>query len=437
MRFTYKKAFYWLGLFLILSLVPFGLALIGPIPAPRSYWVEFGVGLGFVGMGIMALQFITSGRFHSVAPSFGSDYVLQFHRQAGIVGFLLVLAHPAVMILSNPAYLEYFDPRVNLLRALALSFVTVTLIAIIVTSIWREPVGLQYEWWRLLHGLLALAIIFIGMVHAVQVGHYLNALWKQGIWTGGLLGIMYLVVHTRLVRPWLMSRRPYKVVEMKEERSNTWSMTLAPDGHEGMRFQAGQFAWITVGDSPFSLQQNPFSFSSSAHQEHLTFTAQVVGDFTSTWANIEPGTRAFLEGPFGGFIRYPLAKGLFFIIGGSGIGPAMSIIRTMYDDKDQRPVILLYGNPRWEEVVFRDELAELSQEMNLQVVHILEEPPPNWTGEKGLLDREMLARYLPDNIEQFEFFSCGPKPLMDLAESELRAMGVSWQRIISERFKIV
>jgi predicted ferric reductase len=437
MRFTYKKAAYWLILFLVLSLVPFSLALLGPIPAPRSYWVEFGVGLGFVGMGVMALQFITSGRFRHIAPTFGSDLVLQFHRQAGIIGVLLVLAHPIVMVLSNPVYLEYFDPRVNFLRAIALSVVTVALILIIVTSIWREPVGLQYEWWRLLHGLLALAIVFIGMVHALQVGHYLDAFWKQGIWAGGLLGIMYLVIHTRLVRPWLMGRHPYKVLEMKERRGDNWTMTLVPEGHEGMRFEAGQFAWITVGDSPFSLQQHPFSFSSSARQEHLGFTAQVVGDFTATWADIEPGTLAFLEGPFGGFTRNPQAKGLFFIIGGSGIGPAMSIIRTMYDDNDRRPVILLYGNPQWEEVVFRDELDDLSQKMDLQVVHILEEPPDNWSGEKGLLDREMLARYLPPNKNEFEYFSCGPKPLMDVAEAELRELGVSWQRIIPERFKIV
>jgi predicted ferric reductase len=172
---------------------------------------------------------------------------------------------------------------------------------------------------------------------------------------------------------------------MEEERSNTWSMTLVPDGHDGFDFQAGQFGWITVGDSPFSLQQHPFSFSSSAHREHMTFTAQVVGDFTATWQDIEPGTRAFVEGPYGGFTRNPDAKGLFFVIGGSGIGPAMSIIRTMYDDKDKRPVILLYGNPRWEEIVFRDDLEDLSQKMNLQVVHILEEPPANWEGESGLL----------------------------------------------------
>jgi predicted ferric reductase len=94
MKYTYDKVYWWLGLFLVLSFVPLGFAMIGPIPAPRSFWVEFGVGLGFVGMGVMALQFITTGRFRYIAPAFGSDFVLQFHRQAGLVGVIMVLLHP-------------------------------------------------------------------------------------------------------------------------------------------------------------------------------------------------------------------------------------------------------------------------------------------------------------------------------------------------------
>jgi predicted ferric reductase len=437
MKYNYKKTFFWLGLFLVLSFVPFGFAMLGPIPAPRTYWVELGVGLGFVGMGIMALQFITTGRFRYIAPSFGSDFVLQFHRQAGIVGVILVLMHPAVLIISNPTYLEYFDPRVNFLRAVALSFVTVALILIIVTSIWREPVGLNYEWWRLIHGVLSLAIVFIGMVHGIQVGHYLGSFWKQGLWAGVLLGIMYLVVHTRLVRPWLMRRRPYRITDIKEERADSYTMTVEPEGHEGMKFKAGQFAWITVGDTPYSLQQHPFSFSSSARQRSLCFTAKALGDFTSTWKDIEPGTRAYLEGPFGAFTVEPKTKGVFFIVGGIGVTPAMSIIRTMCDDNDPRPVILLYGNSNWEEIVFRDELEELSEKMNLQVVHVLEDPPHDWAHDEGYIDRDMLEKYMPENKHEFEFFICGPSPLMDSAESELRNLGITWRRIFSERFQIV
>jgi predicted ferric reductase len=437
MKFTYQKAFFWFSAFVVLSLVPLVFAVMGPIPRPRTFWIEFGVGLGFVGMGVMALQFISTGRLRWIAPSFGSDFVLQFHRQAGVIGVLLVLAHPITLILSNPDYLAYFDPRVNFLRALALSVVTVALILLIITSIWREEVGLHYEWWRVSHGILSLAVVFIGMVHGIQVGHYLGPFWKQGLWVGVLLGAMYLVVHTRVVRPWLMRRRPYRIVEIHEEKGDAYTMTLEPVGHDGMKFRGGQFAWITVGDSPYSLQQHPFSFSSSERQEQICFTAKALGDFTSTWKDIEPGTCAYLEGPFGAFTLEPYTKGAFFIIGGIGVTPVMSILRTMYDNRDLRPAVLLYGNSNEHDITFNEELEELSHFLDLKVVHVIEDPEESWEGHSGYIDEDLLKQYLPENKHEYEYFICGPKPLMDSAESALRAQGISWLRIFSERFQIV
>ncbi|MBX2998734.1 MAG: ferric reductase-like transmembrane domain-containing protein [Caldilineaceae bacterium] len=437
MKFTYQKAFFWFSVFVVLSLVPLVFAVLGPIPRPRTFWIEFGVGLGFVGMGVMALQFISTGRLRWIAPSFGSDFVLQFHRQAGVIGVLLVLAHPITLILSNPVYLEYFDPRVNFLRALALSVVTVALILLIITSIWREEVGLRYEWWRVSHGVLSLAVVFIGMVHGIQVGHYLGPFWKQGLWAGVLLGAIYLVVHTRVVRPWLMRRRPYRIVEINEEKGDSYTMTLEPVGHDGMKFRGGQFAWITVGDSPYSLQQHPFSFSSSDRQKQICFTAKALGDFTSTWEDMKPGACAYLEGPFGAFTLEPYTKGAFFIIGGIGITPVMSILRSMYDNRDLRPAILLYGNNDEHEITFDEELEELSHFLDLKIVHVIQEPGESWEGHNGYIDEDLIKRYLPENKHEYEYFICGPKPLMDSAESALRAQGISWLRIFSERFQIV
>lgn len=437
MKFTFSKALTWIALFILLSLVPIALALLGPIPKPRSYWIEFGVGLGFVGIAVMALQFLTTGRLRFIAPVFGPDFVLQFHRQAGIVGFLLVLSHPLVLIFANPDYLAYFDPRVNFLRAVALSAVLIALILLIVTSLWREPVGLNYEWWRLLHGVLALAVVFIGMVHGIQVGHYLEPLWKQGVWAGLLLGTMYLAVHTRVVRPWRLRKRPYRVADIHEEEGDAWTLVLEPDGHSGMTFKAGQYAWITLADSPFRLQQHPFSFSSSARQQQICFTAKALGDFTTTWEHIEPGAPAYLEGPYGAFTLDRDAYGAVLIMGGIGITPAMSILRTMCDEGDLRPVILIYANPAWEEITFREKLDELAEQINLLIVHVLEEPPEDWTGETGYVDEELLAAHLPENREAYEYFICGPTPMMNSSEVALRELGISWKQIYSERFQIV
>ena len=311
------------------------------------------------------------------------------------------------------------------------------LVLLLVTSVWREAVGLGYERWRALHGLLALGVVFIGMVHGIQVGEYLDPLWKQVVWAGALLGFMYLVVHTRVVRPAVMKRRPYRVAAIREELPGTHTMLVEPDGHVGMNFRAGQYAWLTLGDSPYSLQQHPFSFSSSERSGLLSFTAKAAGDFTAGWGDIEPGQRLFLEGPYGAFVLDPDSEGVVFVVGGIGVTPALSILRTMRDRNDDRPAILVYGNPSVDEIVFRDELDDIARSGSLRVVHVIEEPPDDWDGERGFVDRALLERNLPADCRTFEYYICGPEPMMDAAEAALREMGISWRQIYTERFQVV
>ena len=437
MKFSLPDAAKWVGAYVVLVLSFLVLSATGPVPPPRPFFVEFGVGLGFVGMGILAVQFLITGRFRSIAPVFGADVVLQFHRQAGLVAAAIVVAHPVVLIATDPDYLQFLDPRVNVLRAIALTTVIPALLLLVATSLWRQRTGLNYEWWRLTHGTLSLLVLFIGMVHGIQVGGHLGVLWKQGIWVGVLVGAMYLVIHSRVVRPQMMKRRPYRVASVREELPGTFTLSVEPDGHVGMNFRAGQYAWITVGDSPYSMQQHPFSFSSSERSTELCFTAKAVGDFTSSWKDFEPGQPVFLEGPRGAFTFDAESRGAVFIAGGIGVTPVMSILRTMEADGDDRPVMLVYGNTTHADVIFREEIRALEDTLDLDVVHVLEELDEHSDSETGYIDDALLGRVLPADRRNYEYFICGPEPMMDSAESALRSMGVSWRQIYTERFQIV
>jgi predicted ferric reductase len=427
----------WIGAYVVLALTPLLLGMVGPTPGPRPFLTEVGVGLGFVGTGLLALQLVITGRFRSIAPIFGGDVVLQFHRQIGVVAVIVILAHPVVLIASDTTFLEFFDPRVNLPRAVVLITVVPALILQLVTSLWRELVRLEYEWWRLAHGVLALLIVGIGMVHGLIVSQHLEPLWKQVLWVGSLSGLMYLVVHSRIVRPARLKRRPYRVAHVRQELSDVHTLVVEPVGHVGMNFLPGQYAWITVGSSPFSMQQHPFSFSSSAHSGELSFTVKALGDFTSSIADLERGQPVFLEGPYGAFTFDADSDGAVFVVGGIGVTPAMSILRTMRDTDDDRPVILVYANPDTDSIAFREELDELAEVLDLQVVHVVEDPGPDWEGEEGFVDRDVLERALPPDCRTYEYFVCGPEPLMDTVEEALRDMGVSWRQIYTERFQIV
>jgi predicted ferric reductase len=409
---------------------------MGQVPAYRNFLTELGVAMGFIGLGLLGLQFLISGRFHQTAPSFGMDNILQFHREMGIIAFLFILAHPVTLILANPEFINYFNPTVNFMRAIALVTVTIAIIILLASSLWRIRFGLNYEWWRVLHGLLSLAVIFIGVVHSLQVAHYLGALWQQ-ITIVLIFGFFaYLVVHTRLIRPWLSRRKPYTIKEVIEELGDCYTLNLVPLGHPGMQFRCGQFVWITIGETPFSLQQHPFSMASVCGENIISLTAKASGDFTSTWKNMKPGTKAFLEGPFGSFTPEE-GKNLFMVMGGIGVTPGMSMLRTIRKNKEETKAILIYANPDWDSITFREELIQLQQEINLKIVHVLENPPENWDGETGFVDQKILEKNLPENPEEYGFYICGPKPMQDIAEISLRNLGIDWRLVYSERFEII
>lgn len=438
MRYSYLQAALWAALYVALVLSPLALMGLAPRPEGRGFWMEFGVALGFMGLGVLALQFLVTARIRDFALGFG-DNLLQFHYAAGVVAMGLILAHPIIIIAVDTEFLVFFDPTANFMRAFAAVGITAGVVLLVVLSVWRKFFRLHYEWWRLTHGVLAFLVLLAGVAHIIQVGHFTDALWKQALVVVGGGAAMGLIVHSRIIKPYILTKYPYEVTDVVEERADANTLVIEAVGHEGMDFEAGQYAWITVGDSPYSLQQHPFSFASTAEEPtRLTFTSKPLGDWTSTWSDIEPGTPAFLEGPYGGFtIRWDSPCGSVFLAGGIGITPIMSMLRTLADRGDERHYVLFYANKTWEEVIFRDEIEELKEDLDLEVIHVLEDPPEGWDGEKGYVEPKVLSRHLPEPCDEYFYYLCGPKPMMDMVEGELVQRDIPLPKIMSERFEIV
>jgi predicted ferric reductase len=196
--------------------------------------------------------------------------------------------------------------------------------------------------------------------------------------------------------------------------------------------------WLTVG-STFNQDEHPFSISSSAaHPELVELTIKRLGDFTAAVPSVAPGTTAYLDGPFGNFgVGWEAAGELLLVAGGIGITPMMSVLRTMDDGGDTRPVTLVYGNGTWDTVVFSDELQDLSTRLALRVVHVLMEPPPNWEGAVGFITAELLRAVLPDDTGGLQCYVCGPPPMMAAVERHLVAEGVPPRQVHAEIFTFV
>lgn len=434
-----RRAVRWGALYILLALVPLGIGLLQRPGEVRGFGVELGALLGLLALGVFAMQLVISGRHPWFAGRLGFDNVLQFHRQVGLFALLLVIIHPAVLMSADPALLAYLDPREDTLRALALLALLAAAVTLVVSSLWRVQFGLPYEWWRLLHGALAAFLVVGGLGHALMAAHYTGGAITAVMVTGVLAVPLGLLLDSRVLRPLRMQRRPWRVVENQSARGDATTLTLEPEGDHALTFQPGQFIWVTLGQSPWSLQQHPFSLVSSAMEpRRIAFTAKHLGDFTNQLPAIEPGTPAWIEGPYGAFTPdRKNASGAVLMAGGIGITPIMSILRTFRDEGNRLPLWLVYANAQWDEATFREELAELEQQLDLEVIHVVEQPPDGWSGESGFVDDDLITRRLPPDNGRRQYFVCGPDPMMNAAEGALLRQGVAPTRVVSDRFDLV
>jgi predicted ferric reductase len=429
---------FWLGLYLAIVLVPVFLMLVPPVPSGRAFVLEFAVALGFVGLTQIGLQFLLIARFKRLTAPYGIDIILRYHRQIAIVAVAAILLHPMLIMIDEPSRLELLNPvRGNWASRFGLLSIAALLVTVPV-SLLRERVRMDYEHWRLLHLLLGVAAIIAAQVHVSLAGLYTNTTWKQAIWIVMAAFMVGLVIYLRVLKPARQRNYAWRVAEVIAERGDTHTLALEPVRPSAFRFAPGQFAWVKLAGSPFTLEEHPFSFVSSAERpDRLEFGIKALGDFSAAVADIPAGTAAYLDGPHGAFTteRYQ-AAGYVFLAGGIGITPFLSMLRTMADRGDPRPVTLIYADKGWDDVAYRDELHELRARLDLDLVYVLEEPPDDWDGESGLVTPELLERRLPRDDFRRMHMICGPPVMMDIVRDALRERGVAHADIQFERFSL-
>ena len=430
---------FWIAVYLGLVLAPLFAMLVGPTPPGRGFWWEFAIAVGFAATAMMGIQFALTARFRRATAPYGIDIVYYFHRYLALVTVVVILAHPIVLWIVEPALLGMLDPRAApwyLTAGLVSVLVVLVLVAV---SVWRKPLRIPYEVWRWTHGFLAIGGVALALAHIQGVGYYVGVPWKRALWIFIVATWIGVLAWVRLVKPWRLRTRPYRVAGVTPERGDAWTLAVEPVGHSGFEFQPGQFAWVTVGRSPFSMGEHPFSIASSpAAGGRVAFTIKELGDFTRTVGRIPEGQRVYLDGPYGAFTldRHP-APGYVFVVGGIGVAPIMSMLRALADRGDRRPLLLVYAYRRWERLTFREELEALQARLALRVVYVLAEPPEGWQGEAGLVTADLLDRHLPPDRHALQYFVCGPVPMIELVERLLHRLGIPVSRVHAELFDLV
>ena len=225
--------------------------------------------------------------------------------------------------------------------------------------------------------------------------------------------------HTASTRALIDAHHPTRlhlmVSEIYRETASTKTFRLRrPKGGTLPPFMAGQYVTVYIGGTT-----RAYAISSSpAETDHWDLTVRSVpgGRISNLLLDrVSTNDEMVVSGPHGTFHHNPLFHGsdTIFIAGGSGVAPAMSMIRDIVTGGLDRRLHLIYGSRDGSDIIFADELAQhAGTHPNITVRHVIGEliTAETITSAVGRLANRMV-------------YVCGPQALYPHTLSLLDALG--------------
>lgn len=224
-----------------------------------------------------------------------------------------------------------------------------------------------------------------------------------------------------------MHPRPFKVLEIWKELSDTFSMSLVPQDGGPVEFAPGQFNMLYVfgvGEVPISVSGDP------TNKGVLVHTTRAVGSVSRALDTLKSGMTVGVRGPFGS--QWPLdvaeGKDLVFVAGGIGLAPLRPVIyQAMADRQKYGNIAVLFGARTPEDILFAKELARWKARFDIDVQVTVDRATGPWTGRVGFVTKLVSAGgFDPKNAVAY---TCGPEIMMLNSIKALHERGVPYDRI--------
>lgn len=232
-------------------------------------------------------------------------------------------------------------------------------------------------------------------------------------------------------RPWQTAT----VTSVTPETPSVVTIGLQPPDWPGHR--AGQHLDVRLTAEDGYTAEREYSIA-SAPGEPLAITVERLenGEVSPYLTEqLRPGDELELRGPVGGYFVWEPSDGhrLMLLAGGSGVVPLRSILRHRRRAGSDVPARLLYSSRTLPDVIYRDELDQYDN--GVQVVYTLtRSQPPGWTGHAGRIDQALLAEVAwPAEATPLAYI-CGPTSFVETAAAGLVRLGYPPERVKTERF---
>lgn len=197
---------------------------------------------------------------------------------------------------------------------------------------------------------------------------------------------------------------------------------------KGYTFIPGQAADIAINKPGWDDKKNCFTFTSLPEDKDLEFNIKVYPEhhgMTNELLSVKPGDEFILYEPFGD-IHYK-GEGLF-VAGGAGITPFIAILKYMEKNGKLGNSKLIFANKTSKDIIRKEEFEKLLGDNFINILS--EEQHPQY--EHGYVTQELLTKH-HDGSQSYIYY-CGPKPMMQAVERQLKDMKVDEEHIVREGF---
>jgi ferredoxin-NADP reductase len=151
--------------------------------------------------------------------------------------------------------------------------------------------------------------------------------------------------------------------------------------------------------------------------------------------DLRVGDAMEVRGPVGGYFVWDPEEGgpLLLVAGGSGVVPLRAMLRHRRRSGSDVPVRLLYSSRSPDDVIYRAELDEPTD--GVEVVHTFTRvQPPGWTGYSRRVDAQLLAEVAWPVGDSALTYACGPTSFVETVAMGLVELGYPPRRVKTERF---
>ncbi len=401
---------------------------------------------GLVSANLLLYQVLLMARVPVFERGFGRDGITRLHRLVGFWSFWLLMAH---LVLITVGYA--ITSRTNVIVQ-AWSFVwdypgmllatagTGLLILVVVTSIRRARRRLRYESWHLLH-LYGYLGVGLAIPHMLWTGADFTAsaaatFYWWALWAVTAACVLLFRIAVPLVRS---ARHRLRVVAVERDGQDGIAVRIGGRQVHRLGARAGQFFIWRFLDGPGWSRGHPFSLAAAPTGSELVISARRVGDGTDRLAELRPGTRVMVEGPYGHMTGERRAGSRLLMLGaGAGVAPLVALLQS--EPYAPGEAILITRDSSAEHGLRRAEIDQLARTRGL--VHYTLHGRRAATGTSWVpathaqWDGAELLRRVAGDLAQYDVYLCGPVPWMQSIRRDLRTAGVSADRIHSEAFAV-